>query len=208
MIARLKVLTAAFSLTACAHSYDSMTVEQHRAEARRREEFAQEEQEATLPVILDTSDTPIPSWNPTAQHLEAAAANHRKAEEHLQAAAQLEKFENAACRGLTWPQREACPLFIGQVERIDESSSGITLHFRGDIDPKTIFAQMQCHLAFAKARGFDQPSCPLYVNGVSISMSGDKAVVFTGSTPQAVRTLHQQARILFAPSQDLPVSAR
>ena len=56
--------------------------------------------------------------------------------------------------------------------------------------------QMQCHLAFAKSRGFDRAPCPLYVQGVSISSSAG-VIEVRSLVPSVAARVRLEGRRLF-----------
>jgi hypothetical protein len=61
---------------------------------------------------------------------------------------------------------------------------------------------MSCHLAFAQAHGFEAPSCPLYLPGVSLTVVNGGIELRTPSASGAAE-LRAQARGFFTGSQVL-----
>lgn len=179
-----------------------MSAEQHRAEAERQRQLAQEDKErydphaarpaAMMPVRpLDSNgpsavEVPVVVYNPTDKYLQEADAHRRHAREHERAAAALEKFEQGACRNLPERTRAACPL-LGPVTTIDDVKGGVRVTFAPGTRVDALVSEMRCHYAYAQARGFaESVSCPLYMPGLEIKQSGATA---------AEITIHDKARV-------------
>ncbi len=208
---------AAFALSlGCAHS---LTAEEHRAEAERHQREAASEQRQYDPHAREMARDPgaamgmrgplegapgvippLATYNPTELHLEAAEAHRHAADSHLKAAAELERFEDAACTGLSKAERAGCPLLAPKVAKVEETSFGVRLHLKPTADGAELYRVMSCHLAFAHAHGYDSTSCPLYLSGVTIDKVGDDLIELRSGSAATAAQLRQEARGLFAPA--------
>ncbi len=111
---------------------------------------------------------------------------------HATARAELERFEDQACAGVSRGVRAACP-FLEPVA-LKVIPRGVRLH----VDPSqadAIAARMRCHLAFAGARRFERiVECPLYLPGVQIVLAEDRdAIDVTSDHPDVARELVARA---------------
>jgi hypothetical protein len=218
-----RLLISSFVLAfGCAHGPDTLTADEHRAEAQRHEVQAQDDRakydpEATRLIPMTRLDTPdlyapggITSYNPTERWLADADRQMRQAAAHLARAKQLEAFEEKACQGIPREQRSACPLLASSVARVEERTTGVALHMKEGVDAAATTRMLQCHLAFAKDRGFDQPSCPLFVKGLDIDLDGTTVIDFHSKDPKVAQAIRAQARRIFQgpPEQPSPPSAR
>ncbi|MDD1713498.1 MAG: hypothetical protein LUQ69_10070 [Methanoregulaceae archaeon] len=205
----------------CAHGPDTLTSDEHRAEAQRHQAIAQDDRsrydpEATRLIPMTRLDTPdlyapggITSYNPTERWLSEADRQMREAAEHLRRAKQIESFEEKACEGIPAEQRSACPLLASSVAHVEERTTGVALHMRPGVDAAGTARMLQCHLAFAKVRGFDQPSCPLFVKGLAIDLDGTTTIDFHSTDPKVAEQVRAQARRIFkGPEEPSPPSAR
>jgi hypothetical protein len=189
---------------------EGMSAEQHRAEAERERQLAQEDKGrydpgaarpiAVTPVrALDTNgptavEPPVVVYNPTDKYLSEADAHRKHAREHEKAAAALEKFEKGACRDLPERTRSACPL-LGPVTAIDDVKGGVRVTFTDGTRIDALVAEMRCHYAYAQTRGFaDSVSCPLYMPGLEIKQSGGAAVEITVHDQTLVNDLRAKSR--------------
>ena len=191
----------------CAHN--EMTADEHRLAAQKEEAEARKanakfDPNATVrvPMANDPNLGPpgqgqLESYNPTAGYLEQAATHQRKAHEHDKAASSLEKFEDSHCGDLSPSERAACPLFTAFVQRVEETKEGVKLHLKDGAPEAKLLGEMQCHLAYAKAHGFEQVTCPLYLRGVSIEGKPDHVIELRADSGDTAKTLREQARGLF-----------
>ncbi|MBL8951651.1 MAG: hypothetical protein JNK82_12795 [Myxococcaceae bacterium] len=153
-------------------------------------------------------DGTMKAYNPTSQHLQAADREMRAAANHDKAAAKLEAFEDAACEQIPSRMRASCPLLASQVSLVQNDKKGVLLTIKDGSDAKDIEQMLQCHLAFARANGFDRPTCPLFVKGMTIRMVAPKVLALEGNTPEIARQLQAQAhRIFTGPTAPIPVSS-
>jgi hypothetical protein len=208
----------------CAHTRPSeMTAAEHRAEASSHEQKAKTHQEQFQPwqtlripsrgPFIDSPAEGTTLYNPTAQHLEAADLEMRGAAAHLAAAKTLETFEDVACQEIPRAQRAACPLLASSATEVRLTTYGVQLSLKPTVDATDINRRLNCHLAYANANGFGQPSCPLFVKGVTIRLRGLNLLEFSGNQATGPE-LHRQARHLFggeplspaSHENDLPVS--
>lgn len=207
-------------VTACSHADDKhLTATEHRElaalhEARADAEKAQFDPTQTRGSIArspftDLPDSVVNEYNPTAEHLTAADRELRRAAEHSKEAAKLEAFEDAACQKLPKELRAACPLLASQVALVQNDPKGVRLTLKPAADAQQIEQRLQCHLAYAKSIGFDRPTCPLFVKGMSISLVGPKMISLQGDSPEVARRLQEQARrIFYGETPSVPVSLR
>ena len=210
-------------VTACTHrSERELTAIEHRAkaddhvakaeEARRQFDPSQTRETIARSPFADVGgslpDGTMKEYNPTASHLQAADRELRAAAGHDKAAAKLETFEDAACAQLPTRLRSSCPLLASQVSLVQNDKKGVLLTIKEGSDANEIEQMLQCHLAFARANGFDKPTCPLFVKGMTIKMVSPKVLALEGSTPGVARALQAQAhRIFTGPSAPVPVSS-
>jgi hypothetical protein len=204
---------AVFAAVSCAHTRE-MTAPEHRAEAARHQQVAANEEarfdaRETRPTLAARSpfieEGPgLELYNPSAAHLNEADRQMRAAFEHLQAAQQLEKFEDVACAGISVAERIGCPLLAPHVQSVEEVAQGLVLHLKPTAPAKSLAAQMRCHLAYAMANGFDRAPCPLYVKGVKIALNGERSIDVRSPDARVAGEVRLEARKLFGE----PASAR
>jgi len=195
-------------VTACSHRGErELTALEHRVKAAEHEARAEREQRQYDPTqsrqamtrspFVDLPDGPFRDYNPTSTHLARADRELRAAAEHSKAAAKLEAFEDAACQQLPSRVRAACPLLASQVAHVQDIKKGVLLTIKPEADAQQIEQRLQCHLAFARANGFDKPSCPLFVKGMRIRLAQPKVIALEGSSAEVARALQAQARRVF-----------
>jgi hypothetical protein len=205
------------AVTACSHPLDrDLTAPEHRDLADLHQERAAAERKKYDPSLTRESianspftglpDQVIEEYNPTAGHLAEADRELKSAAAHDRAAEKLEEFENDACRGLPTAVRAACPLLASQVELVQNDTKGVRLTLKPEVDARDVEARLQCHLAYARANGFDRPTCPLFVRGMSIALQRSKVIVLHGNSYDAVQALQAQARRIFTGEGSPPVS--
>ncbi len=211
------LLAACVFVSGCAHK--EMTGEDHRAAAaadmkKADQEKAKFDPDQTQMAIQPrssgfTDDPTMPPrfYNPSAAHLVEADRKMDSAFKHLEAARKLEKYEDAACAGISNAERMSCPLIAPHLEKIEEGSRGIVMHLKTAEKAKTLSTQMRCHLAFAQANNFEASPCPLYLKGVSIALVGDKDIEITSSDPKVAAAVRDEARRMFGEPANT-VSAR
>jgi hypothetical protein len=202
---RSLALAALFAASCATTRSEELTEAEHRAEAVRHVKKAQQEEAKYQPgaTVHAPARTPFADpgtewvdYNPTEQHLANADAEMKKAAEHAQAANALAAFEDEACKDISPAERAACPLLASQVKQVRETRSGIRLMMKDPAAVKGIHQRLACHLAYATANGFDAPSCPLFVKGMVLRRD-EGTIEMTGSTPDVVSQLQQQARRIF-----------
>lgn len=211
-----RMFFAALLAVGCAHTQpEEMTVDQHRAEAQRhtaaaKQEEAQFQSGATMQM---PSRTPFNegsgdwvAYNPTEHHLDKADRELRAAAAHLASANRLETFEDAACAKIPKAERAACPLLASWVAQVQETRVGVNLVLKGTADGADIDRRLNCHLAYAHATGFDRPSCPLFVKGMTIRLAQAGVIELAGKDPDVARAIQAEARKLFTGAA--PVSVR
>ncbi len=178
---------------------DETTAEGHEREAAVERELAQKEKAAydpnraqlreVQPPRFDAATPMLISVNPTVAHLSAAEAHQRHSHQHQLAAIQLQAFEDEACKPVEPASRASCPSLIATaVERLPK---GIRLRCEPEQVDK-ILAEMRCHLAFARARGYDSAYlCPFALKGVVASAATDRSGVdLTAEDASTTKILH------------------
>lgn len=208
VVSKTSLFAAALVLAASSCAHKELTGEEHRQQAahemaaadRERAQFDPSQTAmAVTPRGASFTDDPTGAprfYNPSAAHLVEADRKMASAFRHLEAARQLEKYENAACSGISDAERMSCPLIAPHVEKIEEGSKGVVLHLKTAQAAKTVSIQMQCHLAFAQANNFDKSPCPLYMKGVAITLVG-QAIEVTSSDPKIAQEVRAEARRMF-----------
>jgi hypothetical protein len=198
----------------CATGPEPRTVAEHDAAAvehtrKAAVAEAQYNPSATMHPPAGVEGADRSSWmtyNPTEPKLAEADAELAEAAEHAKAARALEAFENEACQGIPVAERGACPLLASQVSKVQHLASGLELTMKSPEVAELVSKRLNCHLAFAVANGFDRPSCPFLVEGMTVRLVEKGVLELTAPRPEAVRTLHQQARKVFA--REAPLSKR
>lgn len=191
-------------LVACSGSEvkpDETTVAGHQAQAERERRLAARERRAydpqreevreVRPVNRPGTDMPtgeLITVNPTDVHLRAAEARRRHAEAHEQAAKALAAFEDQACQDVPADHRVGCPTLLAT--SVQPLATGIRL-LCGPKRLDAVLAQMRCHLAFARARGFGQRElCPFALPHVHAEPAVDHSGVdLLSDDPPTVRLL-------------------
>ena len=214
---RVLLIGVIVSVTACSHADDKqLTAAEHRELAAIHEARAESERQQFDPAqsrgpitrspFSNLPDSVVSEYNPTSTHLTAADRELRRAAEHSKQASKLEAFEDAACQALPKEQRASCPLLASQVKLVQNDRKGVRLTIKETSDAAQIEKRLQCHLAYARSIGFDQPTCPLFVKGMSIAMAGPKVIALHGDSPEVARALQEQARRIFVGEGSVPVS--
>lgn len=178
---------------------DETTAEGHEQEAKAERKRAEQEHAAYDPNRSELREVPAPhvdagapvlvTVNPTAAHLSAAEAHRRHAHQHELASMKLQAFEDVACKPVAPASRASCPSLIATaVERLP---NGIRLRCEPEQVDK-VLAEMRCHLAFARARGFDSDYlCPFALKFVRADAAAERTGVdLTSDDPPTVKTLH------------------
>jgi hypothetical protein len=177
----LAIVTASLGLaaTACGGAVvrpDDMSAADHRREAAREMAYARDQTAQYDPqsdVLLGTGERddlyPVIVYNPDEGRLRAAEAHMGHAREHLAAAEVLERFEAEECAQVPAEARGACPL-IGGVSSVDDIPGGVLMRLEPGVEAAPLAARMRCHLAYARARAYEQnQACPIYLRGVIIT---------------------------------------
>jgi hypothetical protein len=126
-------------------------------------------------------------------HRAEAEREHAAAD---RAAAELERFEAAECKEVPPRERAACPL-LGPVTAIQDLGDGVRVEIAPPRSVDAVVADMRCHYAFARARGFSAAAaaCPLYVQGISIERAADgRGLEVRGETPALAREIRTRVR--------------
>ena len=179
---------------------DEMGAGAHRQEATRERQLAGAERSKYHPE----EDRPIggankgeigASSNPTEGHLATAAQHEKHARQHEAAARALEKFEEGECGKLPSSSRAACPL-LGPVRSLEDIPGGVRARLVSATPVDAVVAQMRCHYAFARARGFSENvTCPLYIRGIEIKRGdGPDAIEIVSLDPSVEREVRARAR--------------
>jgi hypothetical protein len=151
-----------------------MSADSHRAEATQERRLAKDERAQyhpppERPIAGDKGELgTVPANDPTEGHLFAAQSHENHARQHEAAARSLQKFEEGECGKLPASTRASCPL-LGPVSRLEDIPGGVRVWLAPGARTDAVVAQMRCHFAYARARGFSENvSCPLYVRGIEI----------------------------------------
>jgi hypothetical protein len=212
-----RTFAALLWLAGCAHTHpEEMTADEHRAEARAHSDKAKQEQAQYQDgrTVRFPSRTPFGEpgdwawYNPTEHHLNRADSELRKSAAHSAAAQALESFEDAACQQIPRAERAACPLLASWVSQIQETRTGLRLVLKGNVDSADVNRRLNCHLAYARASGFDRPSCPLFMKGMAIAVEQAGVLAVTGEDAEVARKLQVEARKIFTGEAAVPVSSR
>jgi len=201
----------------CSHVRpDDATVAEHRSEAALHAERADQELAAYQPSGNELRRPPAPpqmnnqgipddliTYNPTQEHLARADQELSERNQHLAAAHALEKFESEACAGLSVAQRSSCPLLASSVSQVEDTRDGFRLVLKPAVSAEQTFKQLNCHLAYAMANGFEAPSCPLFVKGTRLSHDA-RSVEFKGETSPVALQLRAEARRIFKGPEAAP----
>ena len=135
---------------------------------------------------------PVPG-DPARYQLERAEEYAAHARAHEGMAHELEQFEQLECRSVPPEARSACPI-LGPSIGLEVVDGGVRVMFAPGVPAAIKVAQMRCHLAFARARGY-RDECPLYLRGVHIDASPDGAgVLITTDDPTGVADLRRRVR--------------
>jgi hypothetical protein len=211
VVSRAAWLLVALGLGSCSHlRARDETVAEHRHDAalhaeRGREERSQYDPSATVRgaprgrgvAPFAGVEAGRGAFNLTHDHLREADREFRAEKEHLAAARSLLSFEHRACEGLSKGERSSCPLFASRVSLIELTQTGFRIVFQTQVDVDQTWRRLNCHLAHAVARGFDQPSCSLFVKGTTLARFGERGIAFNGDTEAVAELLRAQARRLF-----------
>jgi len=90
-------------------------------------------------------------------------------------------FEAEACKSISW---------------VEELGEGLRLHLKATAPTVRLATQLQCHLAFAQARGFDRAPCPLFVRGVKITVEAS-AIDFRSLDAKVASEVRAEGRKMF-----------
>jgi hypothetical protein len=160
---------------------DDLSAAGHRAEAAREYELAAEASRPKPgppePTVVDRPSGATVyqprSDDPAELDRERAARHRAHARAHEEAAAELERFEAQECKGLLPAERFACPL-LGPVSAVTDVPHGVRIRLSHPEAAPVVLARMRCHLAFARARGFERvATCPLYLRGLRLEPGPD-----------------------------------
>jgi len=208
---RARVVALFLAACGCAPtvSVDETTAEGHRREAEKeraaaRAQLSRYERSARTPegdadrVPRGTFSSrgryldPVPV-HPAQYQLDRSEEYAAHARAHEAAARELEQFEQLQCRSVPSAVRSACPI-LGPSSGVEVIDGGVRIVFAPGVPTAGVVAQMRCHLAFARARGY-RDDCPLYMPGVHIDASPDGAgVLITTVDPAGVADLRQRVR--------------
>ena len=183
---------------------DDMSAAEHRQAAAGDEASADEHESRYDPdsrATLGTSTAAtsdvfygLDSYNPTEAHLGEAQALRDQAEQHREAAAALERYEDEQCARFPPATRPSCPL-LGQVASVEDVDGGVRLHFVDGVRVDAVADHMRCHLAYARTQGRQgMDHCPLYLEGVSVERADDVVTLTTNAGAEGVAELRRRAR--------------
>ena len=184
---------------------EGMSAEAHEQAAAKLVARANDEQDVTVREAPPPNLVANPTGNPRGYYYpvnpSVPVENHARAErlerhaqQHLAIATGMKVFEEDACREVPASERAACPL-LGPVAFIEDVSGGVRVHFTENANVDSIAAEIRCHLAYARARGFqDVASCPLYVRGLAMNRSGGDTVDLVSAQPAVAAEVRKRAR--------------
>lgn len=127
---------------------DDMSVEEHQAQADAHEEMSDEHKEKFDADAKATRERPttnpvldfyqIETYNPTAQHLDAAKRHKTHSEQHRKAAQKLLSYEEQQCSKFPKETRSSCPL-MGQIKAVEDIEGGVRVTFNDGVPiPATV----------------------------------------------------------------------
>jgi outer membrane murein-binding lipoprotein Lpp len=138
-------------------------------------------------------------YNPTTWHLFAAQRHSAHELEHERAAADLEAFEDEACRPLPRAARAACP-FVGPIRSVESIDHGVRLRLAEGAPVAAVAAHIRCHIAFARAQGFKGSECPLTLRGTEVAVTTQgTAIELTSRDRKIAKELRRRASALVMP---------
>jgi hypothetical protein len=183
---------------------DETSVEGHRQEAARERAAAAEARLHDEPSTRALPpNVPRPPWDPASLTHDPAEDRRYESRWHLEhardheaAAAALEQFEANECRGIAPSERAACPL-LGPVVSILDLPRGVRVQLASTVSVERTLAQLRCHHAFARARGFGPAaaSCPLFMRGIDIKAAADgRGIEILGSSRRQTREIQRRTR--------------
>lgn len=185
---------------------ESMSAEKHEQEAAklvaRANDEAQVSESEAPPPNLTVNPTGNPQGyyypvNPSVPPANPARVQRldRHAREHLVIATGMKVFEDDACRDVPAAERPTCPL-LGPVAALDDIPGGVRVRFTEKANVDAIADKIRCHLAYARARGFEQvASCPLYVRGVALNRTDvPNTLDLTSANPTVTTEIRKRAR--------------
>jgi hypothetical protein len=182
-------LCACVTASGCGHQIrpDDMSAEAHLAaareetkEARRETAMARNESPGQDPLAAGIEPelyiNPDANSNLTEERTLRARFLERRARQHEQAAAELERFEEAQCGDIPPPERGVCPS-LGSIADARDISGGVRVRLNEQAGSSEVLPQVRCHYAYERAHGFsDRQICPLSVRGVEFRATGDLRV--------------------------------
>lgn len=187
LAAIISSLLVACATTSGTHPED-MSAEAHKEKAATHEEKAEVHESkydpdapgAAYTEVIKGSDFAFEGgaadFNPTDVHNIQAQKHRRHADEHMEAAAALERAEEAACASVPSDSRSWCPL-LGPVAASENTANGVLITVKAGTNVEAMIARIRCHIAVAETEGHEgMDSCPLYVPGVEVVQSGPNTV--------------------------------
>ena len=194
-------------LGGCAHDHvrpDDMSASAHRE--RAQEEYAKADRdlmkydpyarayERAGSQRIASGDATYATYNPTDFYRTDAQKKTKHAQEHLAAAAELERFTHQACKPFSPTVKTACPV-LGPVASVEDIGGGVRVHLQPGAPVDAVMAHMRCHLAYAREQGWQPaPDCPLYLRGVDIRRSDDgQAIELTAKDGKTIDELRRRA---------------
>lgn len=182
---------------------DEMSAARHRREAAKEEQVADQHgrrfdphataNDPEAPGASGIIAVPRIVYNPTQWHLKEAVQHSKHAHDHEAAAAALEKFEAVECRAFAPRARATCP-FFGPIHEVQPIDDGVRLVLDEGTPTAELVAHIRCHLAYARAQGWEIPSCPLMVRGVDATLLPDgRSIELRSTERRVVRELQKRS---------------
>jgi hypothetical protein len=136
---------------------------------------------------------PEKTYDPSQYRVDEAQRHSAHALAHEQAAAELERFEDAECKMFPPKTGTMCPILGPAVGTVD-IAGGVRVTLQPGVPVRAVVDHMRCHLAYARAHGYAD-DCPLYMKGVKIDATPDgTAITITTTNSADVAELRARAR--------------
>ena len=196
---------AGISLAGCSHEVrpDDMSAEAHRAAAQKEHQAAQREMvkaaldspgrdPANLGTILEPEVNSNLAFDPALQ----ARSLDRRAQEHEQAASELENREAVECKSVPDSERYVCPS-LGSVTNVQEVPGGVRLRLAVGTRADELLSALQCMNAYSRAHGLAESlGCVSSLKGVVFRETSDAhAIDVLGENSKATQEIRKAVRM-------------
>ena len=192
-----------------------MTVEEHRNAAEHQRDQARSYQGTPDPAYPGEVSAPYADRVTGRQDFAAETSSgvrvlrygeHTKhAEQHRQAAALLESYEEAECAMSPGQERATCPILVS-VSRVEDTRTGVRLYLVAGADSAQVVSHMRCHHAFGRVHGFkEMEACPLYLQQLQIREVEPGVIELTGRGVNRVKEIQSRSHEHVVPPSEEPV---